>query len=138
MEVGHGQQLGLALGQPFPSGGALALRAMPVAATVVGDDGMRAVLAARDMPAERRCAAALDGCHHLQLVAADVTGMGLPPCRSVIAEDIRDLQRWSSHSRRRYRAGGSSISRCARLWRRARRRASGLSILAIIPIATRV
>jgi len=44
------------------------------------------------MPAERRRAAALDRCHHLlPLVAAHVTGIGLPPSRSVVAEDIYRL-----------------------------------------------
>jgi hypothetical protein len=32
VEVADGQQLGRALGEPFPRGGALALGAMPVAA----------------------------------------------------------------------------------------------------------
>jgi hypothetical protein len=56
-------------------------------------------LAALDMAAERRRAAALDRRHHLQLVEADVTGIGGTPRRSVIAEDIRDLQCWTGHSR---------------------------------------
>src|SRR4029450_12808802 len=45
---------------------------MPVAAGVVRDLRMtaRRVLAARDMPAERRRATALDRTHHLQLVEA--------------------------------------------------------------------
>jgi hypothetical protein len=30
-----------------------------------------------------------------------VAGIGRTPCRSVVAEDIRDLQRWTGHSRRR-------------------------------------
>ena len=113
---------------------------MPVAAGVVRDLRMaaRRVLAARDMPTERRRATALDRTHHLQLVEADVPAIGLPPSRAVIAEDVRDLQSWSNHNRRRYCAGGSSVSRFARLWCRALRRASGLSILAIIPVATRV
>jgi len=98
----------------------------------------RRVLAARDMPTERRRATALDRTHHLQLVEADVPAIGLTPSRAVIAEDVRDLQSWSNHNRRRYCAGGSSVSRFARLWCRALRRASGLSILAIIPVATRV
>ena len=98
----------------------------------------RRVLAARDMAAERRRAAALDRTHHLQLVAAHMPAVGLAPSGTVVAEDVRDLQSWSSHNRRRYCAGGSSVSRFARLWRRALRRASGLSILEIIPIATRV
>ena len=63
MEVGHGQKLGLAFGKPLPRRAPLTLRAMPVAAAVVSDDRVAAafVLAARDMAAERRGAAALDG-----------------------------------------------------------------------------
>ena len=60
---------------------------------------MRAVLAARHMAAERRGATALDGRHHLQLVEAEVSGIGRPPRRPVIAEDIRDLQCWTGHGR---------------------------------------
>src|SRR5437879_13397933 len=55
------------------------------------------------MAAERRGAAALDRRHHLQLIEADVTGMGRTPRRPVVAEDVRDLQRWAGHSRRRLR-----------------------------------
>jgi hypothetical protein len=61
VEVADGQQFRLALGEPFLSGGGLTLRAMPVAAAVVGNHDIGAVLAARDMPAERHRAAALDG-----------------------------------------------------------------------------
>ena len=62
--------------------------------------GVRAVLAARDMSAERRRAAALDRRHHLQLAEAHMAGIGLAPCRAVAAEDVRDLQRWTRHARR--------------------------------------
>src|SRR4029077_14577351 len=78
----------------------LALRTMPVAATVVRDLGVRALLAARDMSAERRGAAALDRRHRLQLAEADMAGIGSAPCRSMIAEDIRDLQYRTRHARR--------------------------------------
>src|ERR1700748_121485 len=112
---------------------------MPVAAGVVGDLRMatRRVLAARDMPAERRRATALDRIHHLQLLKAHVGAVGLTPSRAVIAENIRDLQSWSSHGRCRSGAGGFSLSRCARLRRGALRPSRGLSILAISPVATR-
>ena len=60
---------------------------------------MRALLTTFDVPAERRSTAALDRRHHLQLVEADVTGVGRTPRRPVAAEDIRDLQRWTGHSR---------------------------------------
>ena len=98
----------------------------------------RRVLAACDVPAERRRAAALDGAHHLQLVEAHMRAVGFAPRRAVIAENVRDLQSWSSHGRRRYGAGGSALARFARLRRGAFRPSSGLSILAIIPVATRV
>ena len=98
----------------------------------------RRVLATRDVPAERCRAAALDRTHHLQLIEAHMAAVGLAPSGTVVAEDVRDLQSWSNHNRRRYCAGGSSVSRFARLWCRALRRASGLSILEIIPVATRV
>src|SRR3984893_16933077 len=113
---------------------------MPVAAGVVRDLRMaaRRVLAARDISAERRRATALDRTHHLQLVEAHMPAVGLTPSRTVIAENVRDLQSWSSHGRRRYGAGGAWVSRLAGLRRGALRPSSGLSILEIIPVATRV
>ena len=98
----------------------------------------RRVLAARDVAAERRRATALDRIHHLQLREAHMPLIGLTPSRAVIAEDVRDLQNWPSHGRWRYGAGGSSLSRFARPRRGALRPSSGLSILAISPIATRL
>ncbi len=79
VEIRYRQKLRLALGQPFPCRCGLALRAVPVAAGVIGDDGVSTVLAALDMATERRRAAALDRRHHLQLVEADVTGIGRTP-----------------------------------------------------------
>src|SRR6202166_2100930 len=72
---------------------------MPVATGVVRDLRMaaRRILATRDMPAERRRAMALDRTHHLQLVEAHMPAVGLTPRRPVIAENVRDLQSWSSH-----------------------------------------
>jgi hypothetical protein len=58
------------------------------------------VLAARDVPAERRRAAALDCRHHLHLVEADMAAVGVTPSWTVVAEDIRDLQSWTHHDRR--------------------------------------
>src|SRR6516225_7448358 len=67
---------------------------MPVAARVVRDLRMVAgrVLATRDISAERRRATALDRTHHLQLVEAHMPAVGVAPSRSVIAENVRDLQ----------------------------------------------
>ena len=100
--------------------------------------GARRVLAACDVAAERRCAAVFDGTHHLQLVEAHMAAVGLTPRGTVIAEDVRNLQSWSNHERRRYGAGGFSRFRVACLWRGVVRRASGLSTLAMSPVATRV
>jgi hypothetical protein len=100
MIVGHRQELGLAVDQPCLRRGTLALRAMAVAAGVVGDAGVVAVLAARDMTAERRGAAALDRRHDLQLAEAHMAGIGAAPGGPVVAEDIRDLQSGPDHGRR--------------------------------------
>jgi hypothetical protein len=67
---------------------------------------VRAVLAARDMPAERRRAAVLDRRHRLELTEADMAGVGLSPRRTVAAEDIRDLRNRARHARRA--SGGRS------------------------------
>src|SRR6516164_523575 len=84
---------------------------MPVAARVVRDLRMaaRRVLAARDISAERRRATALDRIHHLQLVEAHMPAVGVTPSRTVIAENVRDLQSWSSHGRG---ATASAAPRC--------------------------
>ena len=52
MEVADGQQVGLARGEPFPSRRTLALGAVTVAAAVIGDATMAAVLACLDVTAE--------------------------------------------------------------------------------------
>src|SRR6266851_102746 len=91
---------------------------MPVATGVVRDLGIAAsrVLAACDMPAERRRATALDRTHHLQLLEAHMPAVGLAPGRTVIAENVRDFQSWSSHGRRRYGAAGSGPPGGFRSW----------------------
>src|SRR6185436_8667264 len=69
---------------------------------LVGDDGMATcfAFAARNVPSERRRAAALDGRHHLQLPEAHVAAIGLTPSGAVVAEDIRNLQSWTGHEGR--------------------------------------
>jgi hypothetical protein len=61
---------------------------------------MRAVLAARDVAAERCRAAVLDRTHHLEPAEAHMAGIGLTPCRSMVAENIRHLQLRTRHARR--------------------------------------
>jgi len=92
VEVGNREQFGFARRHPQACCRALALRAVPVAAAVVGDRGVGTVLAARDVSAEGHRAAALDGAHHLELEQADVAAVGKTPRGPVVAEDLRDLQ----------------------------------------------
>ena len=47
---------------------------------------MGAVLAARDVSAQGRRAATLDGAHHFELEQADVTAVGMTPRGPVVAE----------------------------------------------------
>ena len=97
VEVGNREQFGLARRHPLACCRALALRAVPVAAAVVGDRGVSAVLAARDVSTQRRRAAVLDGAHHFELEQAHVTAVGMTPRGPVVAEDVRDLQSWTGH-----------------------------------------
>ncbi len=92
VEVRHRQQLGLPGREPFGAGQPLALRAVAVAAGVVGDAGRAAIVALLDMAAERRRPARRDGAHDAPLDAAEMAGMRLPKRLAVAAEDIRHLQ----------------------------------------------
>ena len=69
-------------------------------AAVVGDLRVQAVLTTHDMAAKSCRAAALDRRHHLQLAEADVTCISFTPSRSMVAEDVRDLQGGTGHDRR--------------------------------------
>ena len=99
VEVRHRQQVGLAGRQPVLRRRALALRAVAVAAGVVGDALLAAAGAALDMAAERGGAAGLDRRHHLQLAEAEVSGLGPAPGGAVAAEDVGDLERRAAHGR---------------------------------------
>ncbi len=101
VEVWYRQQLGFARFHPVARHCALALGAMPIAAGVVGDRCVMTVITTRNMATELCRAAPLDRAHHLHLVETDVAGIDRTPCRSMVTEDIRDLQRWTGHIRRR-------------------------------------
>jgi hypothetical protein len=99
---------------------------MPFAARIVSDLGVRAIPAARDMPAESGRAAALDGRHDLQLAEAHVTGVGVAPFRSVAAEDIRHLERRAGQKRPRVTRPASSPYPRGEMLERARNLAQRL------------
>ena len=92
MEIPHGKQFGLARRQPDLCRTRLTFGTMAIAAGIIGDVFMRAVFTSRNMAAEHRRAAALDRAHHLQLVEADMAGIGRTPGSTVGAEDIRNLK----------------------------------------------
>ena len=98
------QEVLLAGFKPAPGGRALALGAVPVAAGVVGDLELRALLAAQYMAAQFSTAAAFYGGHDLELPEAQVSGMCFTPRSTLGPEDIRDFQR-AGHSPAQ--AGGS-------------------------------
>ena len=124
VEIGHRQQIGLAGGEPLFARGALALGAMPVAAGVIGDRAVRAVLTGLDMTTERGGPAQLDRRHDAALDAAEMTVMGEAIGMTMAAEDIRHLQ-FGTH--RPAQAGGTT-SRV--------KRSSGLCVAAIVVVAT--
>jgi hypothetical protein len=66
---------------------------VPVAATVVGDLPVAAVLAGLDMTAHDSGAAVFNRGHHLELMQAQMTGMGGPIGWAMRTEDIGDLER---------------------------------------------
>src|ERR1700746_4217410 len=78
---------------------------MPVAARIVGDDGVPTclVLTAHNVATESRGAAALDRVHDIQLRMAHMAVVGAPPSEAMIAEDVRDFQSWTGHGRLRRR-----------------------------------
>ena len=92
VEVADWQQVGLPRGQPLAGCGPLALGAMPVAAAVVGDAPMAAVLASLDVAPKSCGAAGLDRRHDRELAEAEVAGMGRPKGGPVAAEDVGDLE----------------------------------------------
>ena len=93
MEVADRQQVGFALGQPGARSGALAFGAVPIAAAVVGNAPVPAVLAGIDVAAERRRAAVLDRRHDLELGQAQMTGLDGTIAGAFSSEDIGDLER---------------------------------------------
>ena len=87
MEVRHVQQIALPRGQPCGSAQALALRTMSVAAGVIGDAAMAAIVTGLHVAAERRRAAALDGGHDAVFNTAQVADMSRAIGIAMAAED---------------------------------------------------
>lgn len=73
---------------------------MAIAAGIVGDAHVGAVLASLDVTAELRRAAGFDCRHDTELTMAHMTRVAGAPRLSVAAEDIRHLQLRVGHVRR--------------------------------------
>src|SRR6476620_4396032 len=94
------QQISLARLKPAASGTGLTLRTVTITARVVGDLNLRAVLAAQDMPTQRRAAALLDGRHDLELTQAQMRALSLAPSGPMHTEDVGDFQGEAPHAER--------------------------------------
>ena len=103
----HRQQVGLPGVEPALGRAALALRAVPVAARVVGHLIGSAAPAAQDVAPQRRAAALLDGRHDLELAQAQVAALGIAPGGSMSTQDVGDLQGGVPHGASLTRAAGS-------------------------------
>ncbi len=93
VEIADREEISLAGFEPAARGGALAPGAVPVAAAVIGDPPVPAVGTGLDMTAERGGAAMLDRRHDLELMQAEVPGMGHAIGRPRGTEDVGDLER---------------------------------------------
>jgi len=93
VEVSHRQQVGFPMGEPCTCGRALAPGTVPVAAAVIGDPPLPAVLAGFDMAAKRRGAAVLNRRHDLELLQTELPCMGDPVGGPGSTEDVGDLDR---------------------------------------------
>jgi hypothetical protein len=93
VEVSDRQQIGLALGEPRAGGRTLALWAVPVAAAVVGDALVAAVRAGLNMTTQGGGTAVLDRRHDLELLQAQVPGLGGTVGGSGGPQDVGDLER---------------------------------------------
>src|SRR5216684_824549 len=87
-------------GEPVLCRSTLALGTMPVAARVVSDPAVAAILTALDMAAEGRRARVLDGRHHLELAQARMPDIGSALGGAMVMQDVGDLQPRAAHRRR--------------------------------------
>ena len=120
------QQLGLPRPEPMSPRQSLAFGTVTVAAGVVSDARCATIIALLDMAPEQRCPARRDGAHDASLDAPEVTGMRLSKRFAMAAENVRHLQ---SRSHAPAQPGGTTSKRS---------RSSGLGVLLIVLVATRV
>ena len=91
VEIGNRQQFGLPFRQPLVSRRPLTLRAMPIAARVVGDARGATIVAGFDMAAERRRSARRDRAHDALLGPSHMSDVIAKIGLAVATQDIRDF-----------------------------------------------
>jgi hypothetical protein len=109
VEVRHIEQFRLAVRQPLGAGKTLALRAVPVAAGVVGDALMAAVAAALDMAAERGGTTPFDRQHRAVPCGRQRGAMLVMESLAEAAEYVRHFQPLAGHETRA--SGGHEVGR---------------------------
>src|ERR1700686_3699647 len=98
MDVARGEKLLTTRFEPTIAGVGLTLRAVPVAAAVVGDGRtVPAVGALIEMPAQGGGATARDGSQHLDVLPSDPPAASFDECVSGCANQIGHLEWWPVH-----------------------------------------
>src|SRR4051812_34414091 len=111
MEIVDRKQIRAACFAPVSTGEGLTLRAVSIAAGVVGNVLMLTTVALLHMPAQRGRAAALESTHDAALAAREVVVMGAPIRRAVAPQHFAKFRSWMGHGATLYAAGCSSRSR---------------------------
>ena len=112
VEILNGKEVGLAIFQPLRARQRLALRAVAIAATVVGDALVATDITLLDVSAEGCGAARLDRAHDPELPTAERVSVLLAVGRPGLAKDIRHLESGGSHT-----TPVSELGRGRRWWR---------------------
>ncbi len=92
MKVWDRQEIGDAGRNPLPAGRALALRAVAIAAGIIGDAGPAAVIAGIDVTTKPGCAAGFDRAHDASFAAAKMAGVLSPVGASMSSKDVGDFE----------------------------------------------
>ena len=92
MEIGNRQKFGLARGEPLHPRRSLALRAMAVAAGIIGDAHCAAIVARLDMTADRGGPTRHDRAHHAPLDATQTPSVGQSIGVAVPAQNVGEFE----------------------------------------------
>ena len=110
MDVAGRQQLALTLLEPADTGVALALRAVPVAARVVGDGRVSAAGALVAMAAESGRPTARDRRQHLLMLTVDPSAAAFHEALPDVANDVGHVHRGAAQALRKSSPCDSSAS----------------------------